>query len=153
MGVLTIVSMLLAGTVPSGIAGQSVDEVSVAIEVRAANQEPMEMTYWLGPDRLRMDTLPLSMVWLGGVSPRMVVIQHPERQYIEFTSEDLETMRQLMQGVGGGGGDVSRLRFEVTGRRETIGPWPAFEVQVTGLPDGQQGSLWLTTLVHKFGNV
>ena len=106
------------------------------------------MTYWLGPDRLRMDTSRLSMVWLGGAGPRMVVIQHPERQYIEFTSEDLETMRRMRQGVGGGGGDVSPLRFEVTGRRETIGAWRAFEVRVTGLPHGQQGLLWLTSEIE-----
>ena len=106
------------------------------------------MTYWLGSDRLRMDTSPLSMVWLGGASPRMVVIQHPERQYIEFTSEDLETMRQMMQGVSGDGGDVSRLRFEVTGRRETVGVWRAFEVRVTGLAHGEQGSLWLTNEIE-----
>ena len=40
------------------------------------------------------------------------------------------------------------MRFEVTGRRETIGAWRAFEVQVTGLPHGQQGSLWLTNKIE-----
>ena len=144
MALVTTLSMLLAGTVSSGVAGQGAGEVSLAVEVRAANQEPMELTCWLGPERLRMDTSPLSMVWRSGASPRMVVIQHPARQYIEFTSEDLETMRRMMEEVRGGGGDVSRLGFEVTGRRETIGAWHAFEVRVTGLPQGQEGSLWLT---------
>ena len=69
MGFLTATFMLLPVVAPLAVAGQSADDVSVVVQVEAPNHEPMEMTYWLGPERLRMDTEPASMVWVGGASP------------------------------------------------------------------------------------
>ena len=132
------------------------NEVAVTMQIESGGGEPvMEMQYWLGPDRLRMDVPQgASVIWFGGSQPRMLMVQHAERRYIEWGTPQLDMMRRMMHGMkqmpqGTGtpsinAFDPSQLKFEETGQRGRIGEWDAFEVRMTGLPRDQTGELWLT---------
>ena len=57
-------------------------------------------------------------------------------------------MMQRMAGAGGDAGDsssvnIDSIRFDPTGQTETIGPWSATGVRMTGLESGQEGTLWV----------
>ena len=108
----------------------------------------MRVEYFLGRDRMRTDLdQGTSVVWFSGDSPRMLMVQHAERRYIEWGAEQLKMM-QRMPAAGGGNGqpdlDISALRFEETGQTGTVGDWDAFEVRMTGMGD-QTTTFWMTT--------
>ena len=77
------------------------NEVAVTMQIESSGGEPvMEMQYWLGPDRLRMDVPQgASVIWFGGSQPRMLMVQHAERRYIEWGTPQLDMMRRMMQGM------------------------------------------------------
>ena len=140
-----------AGVAPAQ-AAQS-DQVAVIMQMESGSTPAMEMKYWVAPGRLRMDMGEgASVIWFGGDQTRMLMVQHAERRYMEWGEQQFEMMRQMMQRMPQGGGasggttfDPTRVGFEETGQRQQIGEWDAFEVKMTGLPDGQTGALWLTT--------
>jgi hypothetical protein len=143
---LTAVSMLaLAGPVAA-------QDTKATIQVETAGGPAMNMDYWTSGDSIRIDMSQgqdMSIVWHSGASPTMLMIQHAERRYMEWGEQQFQMMRQMMQRVGGAGGggdtpdvDLTRLGFEPTGRSETIGPWDASEVRITGM-DGQQAAMWI----------
>ena len=151
-----LVVMLVAGFLTAGLAVEPTaaqsGEVRAVMRIESGGQPAMEMEYYLGDGRMRMD-LPqgMSTVWVSGDSPTMLMIQHPQQQYMEWGPDQLKMMQQMMQRMPGGGGndqdsdfDPTRIRFRETGRREQIGEWNAFEVEVTGLDD-QEGAFWMTT--------
>ena len=92
----------------------------------------------------------ISIVFTSGDAPGMLMIMHGERRYMEFG----EQMLQMMQQMAGAGGDadnsssinIDSVRFEPTGQTETIGPWSATGVRMTGLESGQEGgTLWVAS--------
>ena len=128
-------------------------DVKATVQVETPGQPPMAMDYWASDGGVRID-IPqqnVSIVLTSGASPTMLMIQHNERRYVEMGKQQLDMMRQLMQrmpNAGGGGGDsasvnLDNLRFEPTGRNEMVGPWSATEVSVTGMPQGQDGTVWV----------
>lgn len=108
----------------------------------------MRVECFLGRDRMRTDLdQGMSVVWFSGDNPRMLMVQHAERRYIEWGAEQLKMM-QRMPAAGGGDAqpdlDISVLRFEETGQRGTVGDRDAFEVRMTGMGD-QTTTFWMTT--------
>ena len=133
---------------------QSAEELTAVVQVETPGQPAMEMGFFVDPDRLRLDpSQDVSVVWQGGASPKMLMIQHPQQQYMELGGQQLQMMQQMMQqmqnqNMGGQSSpnapDLAELTFETTNNVEQIGPWSAVEVLMTD-PDGQQGSLWFST--------
>ena len=141
---------LLAGPGLRAVRAQPT-EFSAMVQIAQPSGNPMEMTYWVTEGQFRMDMPEMSIIWSSGDQPRMLMIQHAEKRYIEWGARQLDMMQQMMGRVPGGGGSGSgsddpmsgSLSFEATGNSETIGAWNAFEVQVRN-EDGDQGQLWLT---------
>ena len=132
----------------------SAQAIKATVQIEAAGQPPMTMDYWMSDESVRIDLAQpqaVSIVWKSGDAPGMLMIMHGERRYIEWGEAQFQMMRQMMQSVAGaGGGDstnssvnVDSVRFEPTGQTETIGPWTATGVRITGLGPGQEGTMWV----------
>jgi len=130
-------------------------DVKATVQVEAAGSPAMSMEYWMGAESVRIDMAQgqaVSIVWTSGASPTMLMIQHAERSYMEWGDQQFQMMRQMMQrlpGAGGGGDtpevNVDDIRFEPTGETETIGPWSASGVRMTGMEAGQDGTFWIAS--------
>jgi hypothetical protein len=131
-------------------------DIKATVEIEPAGQASMSMDYWMSDDAVRIDMAQgqeMSIIWKSGDTPGMLMVQHAERRYIEWGEQQFQMMRQMMQrmaGAGGGGGggdsadpDLDSVRFEPTGETETIGPWTATGVRMTGLEPGQEGTIWV----------
>jgi len=137
--------LLLAGTTASA------QDIKATVQIEAGGQSAMTMDYWMSDDSVRIDIAQpqaVSIVWTSGDAPGMLMIMHGERRYMEFG----EQMLQMMQRMAGGGGadssskvNIDSLSFEPTGQTETIGPWSATGVRMTGLESGQEGTLWVAS--------
>ena len=141
----------------AGLAGhtaaQSTGEFKALMRIETGGQPPLDMEYYVGDEQVRID-MPqgMSMISTSGDNPSMLMVQHPQKRYIEWGPDQLQMMQQMLQQMPGAadsaqGGDVE-MTFEVTGLQEQIGDWDAFEVRFEASMDGvddQEGSLWLTT--------
>ena len=132
--------------------GAQSGDVKATVQIEAAGQPAMTMDYWLSDENVRIDIAQpqaASIVWKSGDAPGMLMIQHGERRYIEWGEQQFQMMRQMMErmpGNGGGdsaGADLESVRFEPTGQTETIGPWSATGVRITGMAPGQEGTMWV----------
>ena len=146
---LTVASLVvLTGGLAHG------QDVKATVQIEAADQSPMTMDFWATGGGIRLDIAQpqeMSIVWTSGASPAMRMIQHADRRYMEMGDQQLQMMRQMMQRMpnAGGGADnaeinVDNLKFEPTGQTETIGPWSASGVRVTGL-EGGEGIVWIAS--------
>lgn len=148
---IAFAAAVLVGLTPLAYAQSN--EAAVTVRIESAGQPGLEMQYFVGADRLRMDLgTGASLVWFGGATQRMLMIQHAEKRYMDWGPDQLKMMQQMMQRLpqtaGAGANraaiDPKKLTFRETGRRDKVGSWDAFEVEVTGLPQGQTGALWMT---------
>ncbi|MCH7749424.1 MAG: DUF4412 domain-containing protein [Acidobacteria bacterium] len=138
--------LLLAGTTASA------QDIKATVQIEAGGQSAMTMDYWMSDDSVRIDIAQpqaVSIVWTSGDAPGMLMIMHGERRYMEFGEQMLQMM-QRMAGAGGGADNsssvnIDTVRFEPTGQTETIGPWSAIGVRMTGLEPGQEGTLWVAS--------
>lgn len=160
--VLTVASLLVLTT---GLA--HAQDVKATVQVEAGGEAPMTIDFWSVTDGVRMDMAQpqqISIVFTSGASPTMRMIQHAQKSYMEMGEQQLQMMRQMMQRMPNGAGgadapkiDVANLRFEPTGQTETIGPWTAEGVRVTGL-EGGESTVWIasdleTGLFELFGRM
>lgn len=143
----------IGATAGPGVIGTSAQsgDIKAVMRVESAGQPAMEMDYYLGENRMRMDmSEEVSLISISGDSPSMYMVQHPEQRYIEWGAQQLQMMQQMMQQMPGITDqandmfDTAQVEFQQTGATEQIGPWSAFEVEMTD-PNGERGSLWLTT--------
>lgn len=125
------------------------DDIAVTFVVEDPNEgETNEMVATVGGDYARLDMGPeASMIFTPSA---MVIVQHAERMYIEFTQEMMDRMAQMMGAMGREAAESADLddfdptgySFDVTGNTDTIMGHEAREVAMSG-PEGQQGSLWI----------
>ena len=143
---LVVAALLLVPAMAGRPAAQSDGDLKAVMRVETAGQPAMEMNYSLGDGKMRMDLEQgMSMIWTSGDAPTMLMVQHAQRQYMEWRPDQLK-MLQRMPGAGADAEsdiDPSQIRFVETGQTEQINGWDAFEVRVTGLPD-QDGTFWMT---------
>ncbi|MDA1093986.1 MAG: hypothetical protein O3A25_12070 [Acidobacteria bacterium] len=129
-------------------------DVKATVQIETGGQAPMTMDYWATEAGIRLDIAQpasVSIVWTSGASPTMLMIQHADRRYMEMGEQQMQMMRQMMQRMPNPGGavgdstiDVANLKFEPTGQTETIGPWTASGVRVTGL-EGGEITVWIAS--------
>ena len=125
--------------------------IKATVQIETGDQPAMTMDYWAGDEGVRIDIAQpqaVSIVFKSGDSPGMLMIMHSERTYMELG----EQMLQMMQRMAGGGGadtsssvNIDSVSFEPTGQTETIGPWSATGVRMTGLESGQEGTFWVAS--------
>lgn len=146
-GLITAVVLVLTVVTPAAAAAQQ--EFAMNVQVATTDGAPMEMKLWAGVGPMRMDMNgdmgQMSMVWSDG---SMLMINHAQRSYMEFTREMMERMQQMMGQMGQNNAeepefDPTAWTFERTGATDTINGMSAFEVKMTG-PDGKSGALWMT---------
>ena len=151
---LVFLSIGLAGlfAVQSTVA-QSADELKAVLQIESAGQAAMEMEFFVDPERMRLDASEdVSVVWQGGADPKMMMIQHPQQQYMEIGGQQLQMMQQIQSQNPSAQAppsalDPEQLTFETTSNTQQIGAWSAVEVLMTDA-DGQEGSLWFSTDVE-----
>ncbi len=126
--------------------------VKATVQIEAAGQPALTMKCWLNDENIRIDIAQpqaSSIIWKSGDAPGMLMIQHGERRYIEWGEQQFQMMRQMLQRMPGGGGsdtagaDLENVRFEPNNQTETIGPWSATGVRITGMEPGQEGTVWV----------
>jgi len=140
------------GLLPIDTTAQTDDDIRAVMQIESAGQPAMEMELFLAENRSRMNmSAEMSLISVSGDNPKMVMVQHPAQSYIEFGGQQLQMMQQMMQQMpnagaaqGGVDYDPSQLQFSQTGETAQIGPWSAFEVDMTD-STGSRGALWLTT--------
>ena len=134
----------------------SAQDIKATVQIEAGGQPAMTMDYWMSDDSVRIDMAQqqaVSIIWKSGDAPGMLMIMHDQRRYMEWGEQQFQMMRQMMQrmaGAGGGADDsssvnIDSISFEPTGQTETIGPWSATRVRMTGLESGQEGTLWVAS--------
>jgi hypothetical protein len=129
-------------------------DVKATVQIETDGQAPITMDFWAATDGIRLDMSQpqqISIVFTSGASPTMRMIQHANKSYMEMGDQQLQMMRQMMQRMPAAAGgadepkiDVASLRFEPTGQTETIGPWTAEGVRVSGL-EGGESTVWTSS--------
>ena len=147
-------ALLMALVLAVALSGTTVwaQDVMATVGIETAGQSPIAMEYTGTDEGFRIDMAQpqqMSLVWLPGPPPRMLMIQGPGR-CMEMGGQAFEMMRRMMQQAPGGPGsasrstvDVDKLGFEPTGENRTFGPWTAAGVRMTGMEAGQEGTVWI----------
>ena len=70
--------------------GAQSGDVKAVMRVESAGEPAMDMDYYLGENRMRMDmSAEMSLISISGESPTMYMVQHPEQRYIEWGPQQL----------------------------------------------------------------
>ncbi|MBM63350.1 MAG: hypothetical protein CL484_10420 [Acidobacteria bacterium] len=129
----------------------SAQDVQASILVETGGQPSMSMDYRANARGVRVDitqSQPLSIIWMQGPPPKILLLQHANRRYIELGEPMFQMMQQLMQQMTttaepSPNFDIESLNFEETGRTQTVGSWTASEIHIAGLGTNQAGTLWI----------
>jgi hypothetical protein len=125
------------------------EDMKATVQIETGGQGPMTMDYWVTDGGVRIDLMQpqeISIVLTSGAAPKMLMIQHADRSYMEMPEQMLGMMRQMSKSAGGGDEpniNIDDLAFEPTGQTETIGAWTASGVRVTGM-DGAESTIWIS---------
>ncbi|MGD8817069.1 MAG: hypothetical protein PVJ51_07775, partial [Acidobacteriota bacterium] len=145
--VLAAVALLLLTSVPAlATAPQS----GVYLEVQSesgGNSQLIKMS--MAPDRLRFDTEQgISIVNIGGEDGKMLMIQHPQKQYMEFTAEMMKQlaamMGQMPQEMEREAEAMQPPTFTRTGNTKQVGEWSAYEVLVKHPDREGDMTMWMS---------
>ena len=145
VGVTCVALLLLAAS-----AQAAVPQAGTYLEIETQN-EGMTQTIKLslGPDRMRLDTgQGVSMVSIGGEDGKMLMIQHNERRYLEFTAEMMAGMMGMMgqmpQEQMEEAQDQTPPTFTRTGNTKQVGEWAAYEVLVEHPDQDDEMIMWFS---------
>jgi len=103
----------------------------------------------LAADRMRMDTGEgISLINIGGEGGKMMMVQHAQRQYMEFTSEMMEAMAamagQMPQDMEHEAEAGVPPTFTRTGNTKMVGAWNAYEVRVEHPEQDDEMIMWMS---------
>ena len=100
-------------------------ELKAVLRIAAADQPTMDMKYFLGLDRIRLDVPQgMPLIWTSGASPTILILMHAPKAYLELAEQQLKMMQQMLQASNAGGGDQpsavdpSQMQCETTSNRE-----------------------------------
>lgn len=146
--VLAVSLLLLPSAVVLAVAPQSVSGTYLEIDIDS-DGSTQSMHVSLGPDRVRVDMASeMSLVSLGGDDGKMLMIQHAEHQYMEFTKEMMEAMAgmigQMPQQMNSEMEDVAPPTFVRTGKTKQVGEWNAYEVRVEHPDQTEDVTMWFS---------
>ena len=146
----TLLLALATGVaLPSAVA--SAQHIQATVLIETADQAPLSMDYWATDKGVRIDLAQpqqMSIVWMSGPPPKMLIIQHANRRYTEIGEQMFQMMQQMAAGGPSsttGAVDVETLTFEPTGQTQTVSSWTASEVRITGMEAAQNAMLWIAS--------
>ena len=105
----------------------------------------------MATDRLRVDTdQGISIVSIGGDNGKMLMIQHAEKQYMEFTDEMMKAFAGMMgqmppevqAEIDAAAGTPPT--FTRTGNTKQVGEWSAYEVLVEHPEQDGETKMWMS---------
>jgi len=143
---LTLAVALLLAAAPLALGSQGVDGTHLSWNVES-DDGPMDIEIFVAPEHLRMDMgQDSSMIYRGG---DMIMVMHAEQAYMVFSEEMMEQMGAMMGGRAGQQemeqGDLGTPpSFVRTGNSKQIGPWTAYEVEVTHPEQTGQTTVWFS---------
>lgn len=145
LGVVAVV-VLVAGLPASALQGTS----GMTLEVESSGSGPARLIKLaLGDGSMRFDTDQISMVSLGGDDGKMLMIQHAQNMYMEFTAEMMMGMAGMMGGqtpadVEEKVENMTPPTFTRTGNTKQVGEWNAYEVKVEHPDQDGDVTMWLS---------
>ena len=98
VGPALLIALLAHFALPSAIAWAQ--EVQASVLIETAGQTPVSMDYWATERGVRIDIAQpqqMSIVWISGPPPKMLVVQHANRRYIEINEQMFQMMRDLRE--------------------------------------------------------
>ncbi len=140
------VLVLIAGVPASAFQASS----GITLEIESSGSGPARLTKLaLGDGNMRFDTDQVSMVSLGGDDGKMLMIQHAQKMYIEFTPEIMMGMAGMMGGqtppeVEEEIEDRTPPTFTRTGNTKQVGEWNAYEVKVEHPEQDGDVTMWFS---------
>ena len=142
---LSTVVLLLLAAVPAPAAPQG----GVYLEVQSESGGQSQIIKMsLAPDRMRIDSdMGFSLINLGGEGGKMVMVQHDQKQYVEFTSEMMEAMAAMAGQMPQMEQDTESTEpptFTRTGNTKQVGEWSAYEVEVHHPEQDGDLTMWLS---------
>lgn len=150
---LAAVALLVAVLALPALAGPAAPQVSgtyLEEEVVSAGEAPNLIKLWVAGDRMRFETPgQMALVWIGGADGRMMMIQHQQRMYLEWTAEQMKAMGQMMGGaMQESGAEEDEMSepptFTRTGNTKTVGEWSAYEVRVEHPEQTGDTTMWFS---------
>lgn len=147
--VLAVVAALAVAVAPLALGNQQIEGTRMAWDVESPDN-PMNVRIFLAPDHLRMDMgEESSMIARGG---DMIMVMHSDQAYMVWTEEMMEQMGAMMGGMARQqqqqSGDQPDFdtppSFVRTGNTKQVGPWNAFEVEVTHPEQTGQTTIWFS---------
>ncbi len=138
--------LLLAGSAP-GLAAQAGTYLEMESD---SDGQPRVIKLSLGSDRLRMDIgEEMSVVSIGGDGGKMLLIQHAERSYLEFSTEMMEMMAGILGQMPAQmeekmAEDMTPPTFTRTGNTKQVGQWNAYEVLVQHPEQDGELTMWFS---------
>jgi len=143
--------LLVSGGPVFGVAPQAMSGVYLEMDIENNGQvQPVKI--FLAPGRMRMDIDMMgqsaSIVSIGGEGGKMVMIQHDQKSYLEFTAE-------MMAGLAALGGqmppevaeeveDPTMPTFTRTGNTKQVGEWNAYEVKIEHPDQDGETAMWFS---------
>jgi len=102
----------------------------------------------LASDRMRVDTEQgISLVNIGGEDGKMVMIQHAQKSYMEFTAEMMKQMAAMMGQMPEMEQEAEAMQpptFTRTGNTKQVGEWSAYEVLVQHPDKEGDMTMWMS---------
>ena len=149
--VVALALLLLSGGAVFGVVPQATSGIYLEMDIENADQvQPVKM--FLAPDRMRMDIDMMgqsaSIVSIGGEAGKMLMIQHGQKMYMEFTAE-------MMAGLAAMGGQMppevaeevenpTMPTFTRTGNTKQVGEWNAYEVKIEHPDQEGEMAMWFS---------
>ena len=144
LGVALALALGVAAATP-----QSTSGTFLVIETESDGQPPRAIEISLGPDRMRMNMgEEMSLISIGGDDGKMLMVQHAQRMYIEFTAETMRGLAGIMGGQMPPGieeiEEMTPPTFVRTGNTKQVGSWNAYEVRVEHPEQDGEMSMWFS---------
>ena len=143
---VSAVLVLVAGVPASALQASS----GMTLEIESSGSGPAQLIKLaLGDDSMRFDTDQMSMVSLGGDDGKMLMIQHAQKMYMEFTAETMMGMAGMMGGrmpaeVEEEIENMTPPTFTRTGNTKQVGEWNAYEVKVDHPDQDGDVTMWFS---------
>lgn len=147
VGYLAVATMLLLAGSVQAFAAQAGTYLEMESE---SDGQPMVIKLSLGSGRLRIDIgEEMSLVSIGGDDGTMLMIQHAEKSYVEFSAETMEMMAGILgQMPAQIEEEMQEVRtppsFTRTGDTKHIGQWNAYEVLVQHPEQDGDLTMWFS---------
>ncbi|MEE2636717.1 MAG: hypothetical protein VYE68_05720 [Acidobacteriota bacterium] len=142
--------MLVGVTVAIALANPTAQaqDVQATVQIASAGQPALSIGFLATDDGVRVNlTQPQAVSIIRKTVPEPTMLMIQGGQCIQMGEQAFQMMQQ-MQGQSGGDTtplNVADLQFQPTGQQQTFGAWTADGILVTGMNDGQEATMWISS--------